>query len=206
MNERLDSDYHSAREILRLCLLPALVAVEGKFELFCALAEAPAADILFGRQGSVFRRWEPLHSQLVLSPPPGVYGSERNKPNGRMLSEFVPEWPKYRCAHLYSRVCVDRTSSRSCSLQWYNYINNATFFTRNRQFWKEQMKPNFLGNVSIYMVRTENYELTLSHLDYFPSTWPKTLRWIWINLQVLLQKFTKNNILVKDIWKNSFIH
>jgi hypothetical protein len=50
-----------------------------------------------------------------------------------------------------------------------------------------------------------NYDLTLSHSAYFPSTWPKTLRRIWLNLQASLQKFNKNTILVKDIWKITLI-
>lgn len=127
MNKRLTSDYHNARDILRLCLLPVPVAVEGKLELCCAVAEAPAFDPLLERHGSVFWCWDPLHSQYVLSRCPEVYGSERNKPNGCKLLGLGPERPKYKCAHLYSRVCTERTSSRSCSLQWYNYINNATF-------------------------------------------------------------------------------
>jgi hypothetical protein len=40
--------------------------------------------------------------------------------------------------------------------------------------------------------------LFLLHSAYFPSTWPKTLRQIWLNLQVSIKKFTKNTILVKD--------
>jgi hypothetical protein len=44
MNKRAANDYHSAWEILRLCLLPAPMAVEGTFELFCAVIEAPTEN------------------------------------------------------------------------------------------------------------------------------------------------------------------
>jgi hypothetical protein len=44
-----------------------------------------------------------------------------------------------------------------------------------------------------WLVLLHRWLLTLLRSAYFPSTWPKTLRRIWLNLQVSLQKFTQNN-------------
>jgi hypothetical protein len=49
-----------------------------------------------------------------------------------------------------------------------------------------------------YLIR----EMISGNLTHFPRTWPKTLRRIWLNLQVSLKKFTKNSILVKDMKKS----